>query len=260
MAVICKDLKLLYIQVPGTGCSVVGKRLRDRFGGEDLGRKHNDVPELIQKGLVSEEVLRDYLVVANVRNPFDRMVTYYQRLNGPGQEEYLAWVRRDLARQRARGGVTEKEYRQRMAARPGIEVRKRRRAWLIRRFGFNPWLLITLLRWHLRNGRRGGGEHELRFTYHLFPMIQRVDVVLKQERLEEALNAVLQQVGVKEPTELPSKNITKGKKPYATYYTNFTRLLMGRLCRRELAFMGYTFEGDSSGEAVIHLTDKRLTL
>src|SRR5690606_23489876 len=106
MAIICRDHRLLFIMVPGTGCSVVGNLLIEEFGGEwipssniivdnriAVQRKHSRLPELIRTGLLTPEEVEEYLVFATVRNPFDRLVTYYQRLIGPWVE-YSHGVRR----------------------------------------------------------------------------------------------------------------------------------------------------------------------
>ncbi|MDJ0687954.1 MAG: hypothetical protein QNJ41_05560 [Xenococcaceae cyanobacterium MO_188.B32] len=39
MAIICRDYKLLFIQVPATGCSSVSKVLIEKLGGEKLPKK-----------------------------------------------------------------------------------------------------------------------------------------------------------------------------------------------------------------------------
>ena len=39
MAIICRDYKLLFIQVPATGCSSVSKVLIEQLGGEKLPKK-----------------------------------------------------------------------------------------------------------------------------------------------------------------------------------------------------------------------------
>lgn len=105
MAIICRELRLLFIMVPGTGCSVFGNTLLSDFGGEWLPeqdlvidgmgvhpRKHNSVQQLVRDGLLSPEDRDSYLVAANIRNPFDRLVTYYQRIAG-NWSQYSADVR-----------------------------------------------------------------------------------------------------------------------------------------------------------------------
>ena len=97
MAIFCPDLNLLFIMVPGTGCSVVGNVLARDFGGQFLPaqdimengkvihqRKHNTVQQIISDGLLEPQRIKQLLVVATVRNPFDHFVTYFQRLKVTG--------------------------------------------------------------------------------------------------------------------------------------------------------------------------------
>ena len=82
MAIVCKELGIIYIQVPGTGCSVVGEILAKRFGGCEIGRKHNTIDELISERLLEKGYIESCLVVANIRHPLDVWATYYQRYIG----------------------------------------------------------------------------------------------------------------------------------------------------------------------------------
>lgn len=97
MAIICRDLKLLYIMVGGTGCYSVGSVLMERFGGTllpacplaGIDQKHNSIKQLVEHNLVSPKELKSYFKVANARNPFDRVATQYARLHGTSWEEFL---------------------------------------------------------------------------------------------------------------------------------------------------------------------------
>ena len=46
MAILVENLRLIYIQVPGNGCSVAGKFLRNEANGIDIGNKHDSLTEL----------------------------------------------------------------------------------------------------------------------------------------------------------------------------------------------------------------------
>lgn len=258
MAIVCKELKLVYIQVPGTGCSVVSRVLRNQFGAEELGRKHNDVPELLQQGLLTEADLDKYLVVANVRNPYDRLVTYYQRLQGDWTDDYLEWAYRNLELRRQRDNLSDETYQRRRAKLARHEVRMRRRSRILRLVGFNLWLQVTLIRWRLQERKSMPVAEGRWFTNNLFPMLDRVDLVLRQERLEAALNGMLDRVGVSERVALPSKNLTPGKKPYTAYYNGLSRWLMNRFYQPELDFFGYGFGEVTGHDACLVLSRHQL--
>lgn len=100
MAILCPDHNLLYIRVPATGRSVVASALQDELDGRSVPerpvrqngrtvvkRTHCTVPEPVEHGVLSREIVEECMVFANVRNPFDRWMTYYQR-----------WVVRELDR------------------------------------------------------------------------------------------------------------------------------------------------------------------
>ena len=87
MAIICPEYKLLFIMVPGTGCSAIGSVLRDQFGGQYLpsdnifqenekllGRKHNSISQLLEHGIISHAEVKAYVKFGTIRNPFDRFV------------------------------------------------------------------------------------------------------------------------------------------------------------------------------------------
>ena len=259
MAILCEQLNLLYIQVPGTGCSVVGKLLLDNYEGKRIGRKHNDATEILEQGLLTEQDLENYLVVANVRNPYDRMVTYYQRLQGDWTENYLNWARKDLKRKLERGLIDQSKYDREIAQRPKIEKRQRRRTAIIKKVGFNPWAQLTLMRWWTANRAEKNNRTSVSFLPQFFPMLDHVHIAMRQERLEEALNEVFRLLGREETISLPRKNLTPGKKHYTAYYNGISRSLMKTLFKKDLDFFGYRFEGLKTEEATVTLAEQKST-
>ena len=247
--------------VPGTGCSVIGNALIESLGGRWIperdvvansrvihGRKHNTVRQLIADGYLTREESDDLLVFAAVRNPFDRFVTYYQRLVGEWTDDYFAWTLRDLERERP--SMTEEEYAERLLQRERMIERKRKRQSIIRRLGFNNWLKVSLLRhrFHPRtnNGRKASKEFA-------FPMLDGADVAIRYEYLEAGLNEVLKRAGVLERISLPLKNVTPGKRAHSEYYSRSTRLMAEAILRRDLEFFSYDFEGPTAHDHVIDL-------
>lgn len=75
MAVLCEDLKLLFIMVPGTGCNVVSEVLRRDYGGVSLPSeelapryKHASVDRLVDENVLKSTDLHALTVFTTVRN------------------------------------------------------------------------------------------------------------------------------------------------------------------------------------------------
>lgn len=265
MAIICREHRLLFIMVPGTGCSVVGRALREKLSGSFLPeepisrdgyrvqRKHNTLPELIEYDLLSKEELEKYCVFASVRNPFDRWVTYYQRYEGEWVDYYEGVVRRRIDGKRENLSDEEVERRfERLEARMN-KLRRRQR--IIRALGFNAWMMGTFLRWALdgSNGKVGG------IARYAFPMLEGVDLAIRQERLNEGLNRILEIAGVDCQIDLPKKNTTSGKKPYAEYYAWPTREFGKLLLGEEMDELEYEFEGPTNDNALVRIGETELS-
>lgn len=253
MALLSRSRDLLYIQVPATGCSVVGKFLQENLGLRLVGRKHCGIPELLAHRLLSESELNQMLVAANIRNPFDRFVTYYQRLVGDWTTEYFSWADRAKKRMYETGQIDKSEYRAAMNQLDVERQRKRRRGRLIRVMGFNMWVVVTAVR-----ACSPVSNNRLSLAELAFPMLEGVDIVFRQERLQEAIKELLGLIGegslVDETIE--KKNLTHGKGPYVQYYNRFTRVFLERLLRLDLARFGYGFHGPTDSYAMKPITKK----
>ena len=265
MAILCPEHDLLYIQVPATGSSVVARTLKEELDGtpvpeqpirkDDGGilvhRTHCTVPDLLEYDVLSQETVDSCLVFANVRNPFDRWTTYYQRRVGGEWVEYSIDVRRrQLDRDRERFEWSDEEYERRLRH---LEQRKRvqeRKGYLMRSIGFGGWMKYTLLRWWWNDvWGRGRGIRE-----NTFPMLEGVDIAIRQEQLNEGLNRVLDVAEVDRRVTLPEKNKTSGKKPYPEYYSWSTRKAANLLIGSRAKYFGYHFEGvDEDGEPIVWL-------
>ena len=92
MAIVCRDLKLLFIMVPATGCSALGGVLLKQFGGEwvpskplfrrgrrIVSKKHNSIGQLRKWNILSRDELDGYIKFATIRNPFDANVSSWHR-------------------------------------------------------------------------------------------------------------------------------------------------------------------------------------
>lgn len=266
MAILCREHDLLYIRVPATGSSVVAVALQNQLGGERVPpqpvrrngqtvvpEKHCTVPELVDHGVLSQEEIDACLVFANVRNPFDRWTTYYQRrVSGEWIEYSTDVLRRQLGRDRESHDLSDSAYEKRRDDIEQWERQQKRKGRLMRWVGFNNWMKYTLLRWgwnERREGSRDLGEYA-------FPMLSGVDVAIRQERLNEGLNRVLRAANVGRCLELPENNTTSGKKPYTEYYSWTTRALAEQMFSPQMKRIGYDFEGPVDDKGVIFLEEE----
>ncbi|ELS03169.1 hypothetical protein Xen7305DRAFT_00028890 [Xenococcus sp. PCC 7305] len=94
MAIICDELKMIYLLAPGTGSSALSKFLIDTFGGKAvpesevdvfsqdgqflLRGKHCTYKELLKNNMLNKEQSQ-YLVVTGVRNPFEYLYAEWYR-------------------------------------------------------------------------------------------------------------------------------------------------------------------------------------
>lgn len=262
MAIICDDLKILFIMVPGTGCTVVGRALTDHFGGRFLpetdlvrnGRvthsmKHNTVAQLIADGLLDEPTLKNHLVVATVRHPLDALTTSYQRLISGWQDQRFDYQERRLEGDRL--GITPEEYQTRLdRLRRGRHKTARRRR-LVEKMGFDLWVTLSSIRML---------QTRITSKRSPSPMLVGVDVVIRFEKLEQGLNQALESAGATAPIVLHRRNQTPGKRPWRKYYGWSHRFV--EWCHRgTLKRFGYLEERAQPTSSVVWLntsTQRRL--
>lgn len=225
MAVLCRELGLLFVLNPATGSTAIGRLLLERFGGEWLPaqdgpvvpRKHSTLTELLAAGLLSAEERAGLCVATTVRNPYDRLVSIHAKRRGISDEKL---ARPDFYMNRQRGGERAEEVRW---------IREHDfRAWIRRRFVRN-WALRTLL------GRPPS-------VYDRY--VEGVDVVLRYERLQQDFDALIRRLDA-EPAGIPRINVSRERvrRDYREEYDRLSRLLVRIGQRRDLERFGYGFEG-----------------
>ena len=249
MAIICRDRKLLFIMVPGTGCSAIGSVLIKKLGGEWLPReplfrgsrkllnnKHNTIAQLLHFGVLSKAEVDKFVKFATIRNPYDRYASTYERLVGTWTENAM-----DSTKPNGWNNIGDEAFQQKLRARKLAESEGARRD------GFGKWLEQVLVRSHRADWRiirrvqsliGKGTVHR----YPAFPMIEGVDELIRYERLEEDFNRILRIAGVEEFVPVPHQNPTPGKKPYPDYYTPELRKLMEWYAGEQMAKFDYSFE------------------
>ncbi len=259
MATICREHKLLFIMVPGTGCSSIGKVLTDKFGGEFIPKKslyennqktlpykHNTIRQLVKCGYLSRVELSIYLKFATVRNPFDLLTTEYQRLIG-GWAERLIKVEESKLKQNI--SEDQRIYTEKLTKYKRKEIKR------IKTMSFEEWLEE-----YFQSGvyKKKSGWDGLKYQIknkvksfvisnyypNTYPLIGGVDNVIRYEFLEEDFNMILKKSGIIRPNEwvaVPKTNPTKGKDNYRDYYTPTARKLVEKNLEQELKVFGYSF-------------------
>ncbi len=261
MAIICREYKLLFIQVPATGCSSVSEVLIEKLGGEKLpqkdimlagkyklvAEKHNTLSQLVGYNLLSRQELKSYLTFGTVRNPFDRFASAYQRYISSWWEQMIQSDDPNCPANRVGSAYREKYVKNvqqqiQLAREEGFEKWLSRKILIPQRldrrvkFGVKRWfrkqpLLLT--------------KNSLKMNI-AYPLIDGVDEVIRYEHLESDLNKILSQVGVDEYIPVPHTNKTPGKKSYQEQYSPEARAIVEQELARELALFGYTFDLEKS--------------
>jgi hypothetical protein len=257
MAIICPDYKILFIQVPATGCTSISKVLIENFGGHILpekdillggkyklvGIKHNTVAQLVGFNLISKKELNSYLTFATVRNPFDRYATAYQRLVGPWWEKVVQSDHPNTPANRS-GKVNRKRYVKKIQQEMDLARGGNFEQWLTRKIIVPQQLDQRLVRGLKSLYKKdalllSNKSFKMNIAY---PMIHGVDEVIRYEHLERDFNNILRKVGITEYISVPHTNKTPGKQSYRDHYTPKARAIIEEELGEELALFGYTFD------------------
>ncbi|ACB51684.1 unknown [Crocosphaera subtropica ATCC 51142] len=261
MATICRTHKLLFMMVPGTACSAIGKVLQEQFGGEwipkediyennslKLSKKHNSISNLVKFNLISRIELPLYLKFGTVRNPFDAFTTEYQRAISDEWINQQIIVRTQLlADENKETGIIF--LRQ-------LEKQLRNQQQKTINLGFENWLDNYIYKYKKKENanflKSFKTSLKKKFFYssdYLPPiyssLLYGVDKIIRFEYLESDFNKLLKEAGIinySEWVSIPLNNPTKGKKPYQEYYTKRARNLVEKHFAKELSIFDYQFE------------------
>jgi hypothetical protein len=238
MALLARDLGLLFIMAPHTGCTATGRVLRKDFkarwlpaskvhdaAGKLIPRKHTTLPQLAESGILdaafADPADRARLVIAStIRNPFDANVSSWHR-----------WYRKlDPSHRKHNRRFVERAGGQ--ADRPAEDIERARR-------DFERWLGE---RYQPRLLQRVRGRYR---PIYAFRWTAGSDVVLHFERLQADFDALLERLGVPDHHEIPQVNVTRkrDRRPYQDWYTPRARALVEKVFAADLAEHGYAFDG-----------------
>jgi hypothetical protein len=230
VALICRELGLLFIMAPHTGCTAIGQVLRDRFeaaflppedildgkGVVRIPRKHTTLRQLLDEGLLTPQERAMLVVAAGVRNPYDEEVSHYK------QRERTYRARRD-----------DPETRRKLVGdKPPPAT--------LKPMDFETWLRGRYVRSPLQKALGRAAKRPADFT-------EDADVVVRFERLQADVDALMARLGVTEHVEVPIFNPTavREKRPYQEFYTPAARDIVARTFADRIARYGYQFEDAS---------------
>lgn len=223
MAVLSRRVGYLYLAAPRTGCTAVGDILcKERFGhwfpehdvtDEDdkvvVPRKHTTVTELVDHGLLSKQGLENLFVFTAVRNPFDSLLSLWVKKRTTYQpllddpDSFVHW---------------DPNFAEDME--------------FVRDHTFSEWIERQYARFE-----NGGRRRQL-----YSPFLRRVDHVMRYERLQSDLDAVLTHLG-SEPIEIPLLNPTEGRdSDYRTHYTPRARQIIETVFAADLEQFRYSYD------------------
>jgi sulfotransferase famil protein len=215
MAVIMRDVGVLFLQTPHTGSTAIGRTLVRTAGAERIrdddrlpsNAKHATLQELMDAGIVSAEERKRLVVAAGVRDPFDMLVSeFVRRMSG--------------TQQRADGTVIKKS-----------DAPTEFSEWL--RWKFRPRLA------HRLRGHRYA-EHR--------DHTQGADHIIRFEQLQADVDALMDRVG-HERVEIPRINPTQGRAVerahYSTRYSPADRKLVEAVYADWIERFGYRFQEGS---------------
>lgn len=227
MAILCRDIGLLFLQAPHTGSTSLGTLFREQLGGEKLlqervrdarGRivlrqKHQTLAQLIEAGLITQEQRAGLLVVVGVRNPYDLVLTEYARNREAGA---VSAPQRILRRIGVSSDFSPRDFER-------FVMRRYAPGRLYRLLGRRPFMPTD---W------TAGADHIIRF-----------------ERMQDGLDEALHRAGVREPHRLPHRNPTQSRRDrhYRELYTERARAVVSRAYERELRQHGYDFGSGGEG-------------
>jgi hypothetical protein len=210
--ILCHEHRYVFVELPRTGCTAVGKELIHSYAGTRVLAKHSTYQDFLRQA--SDEEAR-YFAFSSIRNPMDDAVSGYFKLKTDHHGRYTDPDRRKY-RVGNRGADSVRST--------GLNARglkpKRRAASELRdnrRFDFIQ-----------RNGS-DFAEYFMRYYRAPYDTWSRVshphmDFVIRFEQLESDFEQVLSLIGLEQRRPLPLKNKTESKSgDFLTYFTPPTR-------------------------------------
>ena len=181
--VISRDKKYLFIELPRTGTTAIAKELKENYNGQSIISKHATLNDFQKHNNGS---LRDYFIFSCVRNPMDRIVSFYEKCIN-GYYDFMLTTNRKKTLYHRFYLLPKLRYVKKHN--PSFEQFFTRFYWL----PYSDWSILS---------------HE------------KFDYLIRFEKLNEDFRTALIKIGIEPKRDLPVTNKTKEKvKNYKDYYT-----------------------------------------
>ncbi len=241
MAVICDDLKLLFICVPKTGSTSISQLLIDKFNGRWLPSnhvwdssgtkiivdyKHSTLRQLLQYNFLTSEQIQDFKIISFTRNPFDWVVSNYV-------------FRRNCYKKYQR--ELGKNYLSKISSRIG------------KVFGKNKYQKVP--NWIETRGEKLKETYKLEFDDYIVKnyynkkvsvcekYIQGAKVdILRMEEMQQNIYRVFEELSIENLPDIKHLNATKNKKSFSSYYSVNSRKIIEEAFENDFERFGYSFK------------------
>ncbi|MEO7118124.1 MAG: hypothetical protein ABIZ34_04045 [Candidatus Limnocylindrales bacterium] len=215
MTIICRDHQLLFLENRNTGSTAIRAVLRERLGGEQLLTEPVRAPD--GKIVVPwRHATLGQLLAAGVVSALDRKeMTVVSGVRNPFDLAVTEYARLRGKQARAAGNAVA-------LAPVDFERFVRRR--------YSPGLV------HRLAGRHGRVPPDFAAD---------ADHVIRFERMQEDLDALMRRIGIDGPVEIPQRNVTRARsgRDFREMYTPAARAIVERAYSSQLKRYGYSFTG-----------------
>lgn len=242
--IISDEHRYLFVELPRTGSTAIGRELREQYGGRKILRKHSTYQDFLR---IATPAQQTYFVFSGVRDPLDDVVSRYYKLKTDHNERYSHPVR-------SRYAVGVRRANEALAGTATLPVERRRSL---------PQRLENRM---FRYIRRTGSDFSSFFMhyYHL-PYDNwsrlahdRFDRVIRFEHLQDDFAAVLRDLGIEQSRPLPVANRTSEKGDFRTEFSPQAARRARRVFGPYMQRWGYEMPPEWGGGSSVSWLDRVL--
>ena len=231
--IISHEHRFVFVELPRTGCTAVGKELIESYGGMRILRKHSSYDDFARQATPDE---RSYFAFSSIRNPMDDAVSGYFKLASDHHGRYSDEMRRRY-RVGNRGADT---MRANGTNAKGLKPQRRKISERRdnRRYDYITKADCDFAHYFMRF-YRAPYDTWSRTTH------RKMDHIIRFERIDDDFEEALEKVGLDLVRPLPVRNRTDAKRgEFLSYYTPETRARAAWVFGPYMRDWGYEFPSD----------------